>query len=211
MRGEQLPDPPYARGLRDPSTITGIAIHQTGTLLPPGRNLVAAHGGDRALAQAHRVLRVKAHVVALQSGKTIITNPLERNLMASNSLNSFTIGLEVEGVFRGIPGAAVAGDRPATPLTDATIRSTKAAIHWIVQEGRRLGMPMTHIYGHRQANPNKPSDPGYELWQRVVLEYAVAVLGLQTEPHRVWTHRRTGRPGRPIPLAWDPAGSGEYE
>jgi len=217
MREHQVAVPPGATDLgngtartREPNTVTGIAIHQTGILLPPGRHLLAAHGGDRAVAQAHRVLRTQCHVVALQSGKTVIVNPLERHMKTSNSLNSFTIGLEVEGIFPGIPGASVGRDTTATPLTDATIRATKAAIHWIVQEGRRLGMPITHIYGHRQANSVKIADPGYELWQRVVLEYAVGVLGLQTEPHRVWNHQRTRRDGRPIPPEWSPEGTGEY-
>jgi hypothetical protein len=65
-------------------------------------------------------------------------------------------------------------------------------------------MPIEYIHAHRQSSGTRRSDPGEELWQKVVLEFAVPVLGLKTEPSRVL------KDGRPIPESWDLDGSGAY-
>jgi hypothetical protein len=46
------------------------------------------------------------------------------------------------------------------------------------------------------------SDPGEALWKAVALDYAVAVLGLETQNTRTWGD------GNPIPAAW--GGSAPY-
>jgi hypothetical protein len=48
------------------------------------------------------------------------------------------------------------------------------------------------------------SDPGWEIWKHVVLDYGVPVLGLKTQPEKTW------RNGKPVPPQWDPNGIGKY-
>ena len=61
-------------------------------------------------------------------------------------------------------------------------------------------MPIEFIWAHRQSSASRRSDPGQSLWQEVVLAYAVPVLGLKTQPARIWGD------GRPIPVEWQPDG-----
>ena len=60
------------------------------------------------------------------------------------------------------------------------------------------------LYAHRQSNGQKPSDPGYEIWQQVVLDYGVKVLGLKTK------NEYTVDDGKPIPKDWDASSKSKY-
>jgi hypothetical protein len=96
-------------------------------------------------------------------------------------------------------------------ITPGIIAAGRAALRWMVEEGRRQGMPIQFIYAHRQSNGNKPGDPGEGLWRALVLEYAVPVLGLKTQPARTWKGVGKKTPdGRPIPKEWDENGVGSY-
>ena len=65
-------------------------------------------------------------------------------------------------------------------------------------------MPITRVYAHRQSNGQKPSDPGWEIWRDVVLDFGVAVLGLVTD------NARTIGDGKPIPAEWDATSRARY-
>jgi hypothetical protein len=65
-------------------------------------------------------------------------------------------------------------------------------------------MPIEYLYAHRQSSGQKPSDPGYEIWQQVVLEYGVSVLGLKTKNEYVVGD------GKPIPKDWDENSKARY-
>lgn len=65
-------------------------------------------------------------------------------------------------------------------------------------------MPIEYLYGHRQSNGQKPSDPGYEIWQQVVLDYGVKELGLKTR------NDYTVGDGKTIPSAWDEKSKAKY-
>ncbi|MCP4204260.1 MAG: hypothetical protein GY769_20275 [bacterium] len=144
----------------------------------------------------------------------ICTMPLDWYIYHGNRLNRPTLGIEVSGRFSGLlddPNTppredlrTTWGDEPPMVLTPARIRGGRAAVRYAVEEGRKQGMPIRFVYAHRQSNGGKPGDPGEALWQALVIDYAVPVLGL------VPRYDFTLDDGRPIPKQWDPNGVGSY-
>lgn len=181
---------------RDPKTITGICVHQTAVVFGASSAAVLAAKGDRDLARHRRALGVHAHATAFQDGTGVLAYQLPSYVFHGNGLNAESIGLEIEGAYDG------KADRREVP--DGAVSAARELLARIVDEGRKAGMPLTHIWAHRQSSPSRRGDPGAELWRRVVLEYAVPVLGLETQPGRTWGE------GRPIPREWDPHGIGTY-
>lgn len=197
---------------RVPSMVSGITIHQTGVLYGVNDRQLAAAGGDERLALSTRAKKIAAHAVAFDGFYTK-TYPLSWYVYHGNGLNRKTLGLEIDGLYPGLL------DKPetvelehltslwkgtATDLTDSRVTAAKAALRYLVEEGRKLGMPIRYIYAHRQSSGTRRSDPGEELWRKVVLEYAVPVLEL------VPRQKFTVGAGKPIPDDWDPEGEGPY-
>jgi hypothetical protein len=185
--------------------VTGITIHQTACVFGPLDNVAKRH---------RRALKVPAHVVAFRDGVFAQSAPLRWFLYHGNALNDRTLGLECEGHYPGLlddpttprreDEESIWGDSLATPLDDVALVTFREGLRHLVVEGRKLGMPLRWIWAHRQSSESRRSDPGEELWQRVVLEFAVPVLGLQTGVND------TFRDGRPIPAAWDPSATAPY-
>ena len=179
---------------RDPKKVTGIGIHQTACTFGPSNDRPKAH---------RRALGIPAHVTAFRDGVYVAAAPLTWYLYHGNDLNEFSLGLECEGVYPGLVGGKAWGGDP-TPLDPVAIDTFRAALKWLVDEGRKAGMPIEFIWGHRQANGQKPSDPGEGIWKHVVVEYGCTQLGLKTQPEKFW------RDGKTIPPQWDPRGVGKY-
>lgn len=182
--------------VRDPKTITGITVHQTACVFGPAADRAKAH---------RRALNIPAHAVAFRDGVFAIPAEPTWYLYHGNALNSFTLGLEIEGRYRGLvhdPKTLWGGDE--TPCDALTIDTAREALKWLVTTGRSLGMPIKDVYAHRQSNGQKPSDPGEALWKAVVLEYGVPVLGLTPQ------NKFTVEKGRPIPKQWDPNATANY-
>lgn len=206
LRHEQKaggPDPKCGRRdqsgrlvMRDPKTITGICVHQTAVVFGASSSAVLAAKGDRNLARHRRALGVHAHVTAFQDGTGAIAYPLAAYVFHGNGLNAESVGLEIEGAYSG---AKSIGEVP-----DGAVAAARELLERILDEGRKAGMPLRYIWAHRQSSPSRRGDPGAELWRRVVLEYAVPVLGLEMQPTRTWGE------GRPIPREWDPSQPGAY-
>jgi hypothetical protein len=197
---------------RVPKVVDGITIHQTGVLYSVNDRQIAAANGDERLALANRAKKIAAHAVSFD-GFFTKTYPLEWYVYHGNGLNRKTLGLEIDGLYPGLL------DKPettelehltslwkgtATDLTDQRVKSARAALRYLVEEGRKLGMPIRYIYAHRQSSGTRRSDPGEELWRKVVTEYAVAVLQLEARP------AFTTGTGRPIPDEWDSEGTAPY-
>jgi len=189
---------------RDPKTITGITIHQTACVFGPANDREKAY---------RRALGIPAHAVAYRDGVYVITAPLDWYLYHGNELNAFSLGLECEGHYPGLlddPKTPIREDVKSTwggnptPLDDKAVETFRAALKWLVDNGRAAGMPIEYIWAHRQSNGQKPSDPGMGIWQKVVVEYAVPVLGLKTQTDKCW------KDGKKIPTNWDPNGVGKY-
>ena len=212
LRSEQTDPAPKSKVvngrtvMRAPHTITGITLHQTACTYGVSQNQINAAGGDRELALHRRALGVACHAMAFMDGTLVLTNDVERYIYHGNGLNSFTLGLEVEGRYPGLtnePDKTTWGGDP-TPLTGATVAAAQEGVRKLVELGRQAGCPITHIYAHRQSSETRTSDPSEALWRHVVLDYAVPVLGLKA------VQSFTVGTGKTIPVEWDPNGVGNY-
>lgn len=190
--------------IRRAENITGITIHQTAAKYGVAEYQVNAAGGDKELALARRSLRVACHVMAFHDGFVAWPNPLHWYVQHGNGFNSFELGLEIDGNYPGVMGNKTWNGKKSTEVTESVILAARAAIELMVIEGRKMGMPIEYIHAHRQSSGTRRDDPGETLWKRVVLDFAVPVVGLKTEP------TRTLGKGKPIPTKWDSNGKGYY-
>lgn len=192
--------------LRAPRTVTGITLHQTGTPFGVSQQQINAADGDADLARQRRSLKVACHSMAWRKGYVVWTNNLDRYIYHGNGQNSATLGIEVEGRYAGLESKRekTTWGGEAQDLTKEVIMAGRAAVRLMVEEGRKLGMPIEYIYAHRQSSATRVSDPGEALWKAIVVEYAVPVLKLKTDPGRTWGD------GKTVPTEWDPDGVGSY-
>lgn len=190
---------------RDPSTITGVVIHQTAVCYGVPEHLLNRYHGDRGMALAHRALAIPAHAVAFRSGVIAIPHRLESYTYHANKLNASTLGLEIEGVY---PGLSDDPDTPRredldtlwgdddrrTPLDMLTTVTIDRALCLLVNNARDAGMPLKYIYAHRQSSASRRADPGQEIWEAIA--DTARVLWLEPRPDY------TVGDGKPIPDAW---------
>lgn len=191
---------------RDPATVDTICVHQTACVFGPASDPARRH--DRA----HDV---PIHALAFRDGVLALPYPLTWRLNHGNEWNGRSLGIEIEGKYPGIggevppyrEGAALDGhdvSEDPTVLDELTIETARRGIAELITRGRALGMPITRIVAHRQSSASRRADPGQAIWRHVVLEYAVAVLGLLEVPTE-----HVGD-GSPIPPEWSPHGVGHY-
>lgn len=173
--------------VRDPKTITGIGIHQTDCVFGPKADPVARH---------RRALGVPIHALAFRDGVLALPYPLEWYMYHGNGMNAITYGLEIEGSYSGVLGQAKVGGKTYDLLDELTIETGKAGVKYLYEAGLSLNSPLQHVWAHRQTNAVKERDPGPAIWQAIVLDYAVAVLGLQLQETRTWED------GKSIPASW---------
>lgn len=220
LRSTQPEPPALVRGVQkckvrngkvvrlDVSKVTGITLHQTASNFSATR-FDAAKYPDPHRALAERAKGVACHVMAFEEGFLAWPNPLDWYIYHGNGLSSFELGIEIEGYFPGL-------ERLRKPdhdfVTDKIVQSGRAGLKLLLERGRGMGMPIKFIHAHRQSSPTRRADPGETLWQELVLDYAVPVLGLKTEPARIWTStsKKAPGPGRPVPREWGGNGVGEY-
>jgi peptidoglycan hydrolase-like protein with peptidoglycan-binding domain len=206
--------------VRDPSQVNGITIHQTA--VPYGVKPYQINAAGKSLgynmknpsdeekeeaerlALARRSLQVACHVMAFRQGFVSIPNDMLWYVYHGNGWNSTELGIEIDGRFPGVEGGKTWNGGPATEVTDTLVRAACLGIEILVIEGRKAGMPIEYIHAHRQSSSTRRDDPGEELWKRVVLDFAVPILGLKTEPARAIGD------GRPVPKEWDPDGVGKW-
>jgi hypothetical protein len=174
---------------RNPKWIDGIVIHQTSCHFGVSAKQVKESGGNAMLAKHRRALNVAAHMTAMDTGYAVLAHPLDWYVYHANSLCARSIGLEVEGVFPGMMGKS----KPL--LTPALEQAARDGLAYILEKSREQGMTIKYIWAHRQSSPIKENDPGEEIWKRIVLAYAVPMLGLQVQSDFV-----SG--GKPIPETW---------
>lgn len=213
LRGEQTNPPAQAKkfkissGLvveRNPAAINAITVHQTAVEYGVAQYQIDAAGGDAELALARRALAVACHVMAFRKGFITWANPLKWYVYHGNGFNAHSLGIEIDGNYAGLKGGSTWNGKAATTPTPELIKAARAGVELLVREGRAAGMPIEYVHAHRQSSATRRSDPGEELWRAVVLDFAVPVLGLKTEPARVVGD------GRSIPKDWDQSGVGSY-
>lgn len=206
--------------MRDAVAITGVVIHQTAVRYGVTEKQLRVAGGNRQLALSRRALNVACHALAFRDGFFVATHPIRHFVLHGNGFNAYTLGLEIDGCYPGLR------DDPSTiprredlettwggepdAVTSTIVDTARAALRWLVETGRAEGCPIEHVYAHRQSSGKRKSDPGEELWARVVEEYAIPVLGLRAHHALAIDSKKSGR-GRPIPIQWSPAhGVGRY-
>lgn len=202
---------------RPPHSITGVVLHQMAVEYGVSPQQVAASAGDAKLALARRALEVACHAVAFRAGFYVVAHELVDYVYHGNGFNGFSLGLEVDGRYAGLeddPTTVAREDLrstwkgPPTKLVEQTVEAARAALRYLVEEGRRQGMPIEFLWAHRQSSGTRRSDPGQALW-KALAPWAVAELHLKVELDRTFTGSKTG-PGRAIPFLWDAAGTAPY-
>lgn len=189
---------------RDPSTVNGIVLHQTAVVYSVSSETVASLSGNKQLALAYRAKKVACHALSFE-GFYAKLYPLDWYVYHANRFNRKTLGLEIEGKFPGLTDdLSTLWKGSPTVVTRGRIEAAHAALSYLVEDGRKMGMPIKYLYAHRQSKGMRRSDPGEELWRKVALEYGVPVLGLETRPLVAIAT------GKPIPKEWDPQGYGSY-
>lgn len=194
------------RVVRRPAhTIDCIVIHQTGVEFSVSNGLMDKFGGNRRRALAYRSKNIPAPAVSFD-GFYVKNYPLDFYCYHAGHLNRRSLGLEIDGLYAGVrndPKTVWKGLAP-TFFTEERRDAARAALKYLVEEGRAKGMPIHKIYAHRQSSGTRRADPGQEIWEEVVENYAVPVLGLKTE------NEFTINTGRPIPKEWSSTGVDDY-
>jgi N-acetyl-anhydromuramyl-L-alanine amidase AmpD len=168
---------------RDWKDITSIVLHQTGVWMTDTPT---------------RFERLKAHIAILGDHKTPIVqvHPFTAYLYHANSLNSGSVGIEINGHFPGLAEDFIPEKHTAIGPNEEQITSTQKAIKLICHEVERHDGCVTHIHAHRQSSPNRRSDPGEIAWIECG-EWARKELGLSSGGPGTKFEK-----GRPIPWEW---------
>lgn len=174
--------------MRDPKDVDTLGLHQTGCVFGVKPYQVKAAGGDALLAQFLRAKNVHAHVTAFDEGTFAPSYPLLAYVNHGNGMNPYSIALEGEGFFNGMPGG-----KRGEP-SDLLIDTMRAACLWIVENAAKEGAVIRYAEAHRQHSATRAGDPGHGIWKPVVMEYCVPKLGMQIRP------MKTTRDGLPIPV-----------
>lgn len=169
-------------------SIDGIVVHQTATPFGVAAAAVKAAKGDAVLAKHRRALGVAAHMTVFTTGMAVLAHPLEWYVYHGNGLNARSLGLEIEGLFPGLQGKQEL-------FTGDLERASQDGLEYLVRKGREMGMPIKWIWAHRQSSMTRDSDPGEEIWRKLVLNFAMERLGLAPQHDFV-----TG--GKTIPPEW---------
>lgn len=189
---------------RGVKTISGITIHQTGVEYGVADYQVIAAKGNKDLALARRSLGVACHMMAFRNGIVATPNPFDWYVFHGNKFNATDLGLEIDGNYPGLIGGQTWNKKKPSKVTDKIVLAACNALELMVWEAKSVGMPIRYIHAHRQSSNRRRSDPGEEIWKKVVLDFAVPYLKLETQP------ALTLAGGSPIPKEWDPDGVGEY-
>jgi hypothetical protein len=174
-----------------PGEVQGIMLHQTACYF----------GSDKESDEwlGHRALKVATHLTVFRNGLIAVNCPLEWITNHGNEPNRMAWGIEVEGKYRGQPGA-FGHDQKA--LTVEASNGLQEALRYLMGRAATLGHTPRFLWAHRQSSDTRRSDPGYEIWQAALP--VAQELGLRTHNARTWDQ------GRPIPRDWDPRSQRPY-
>lgn len=199
--------------MRKPAEIDTLVIHQTACEFGVSRRAVRAAGGDVELARARRALDVACHVMSYRRGYFVASHPFRAYVNGAGRLNPRAVHLEVEGRYPGLlddPETLPREDLQTTwggapsEFTGDTYEGACAAVDFMVRQCAAEGIKLKYVAPHRISSDKRRSDPGEEIWRSVALGYAYEKHGLKPQRESRWNQ------GRPVPVAWDPDGIGEY-
>lgn len=174
--------------------ISGITFHQTGCNMPQ---------------KPDGWSRLNAHIGITQEGKCILVNDFTDMIWHAQKLSRYTIGIEIEGNFRGIRNRASTlwkGGGGPHYLNYAMKMALDEAFEIIKSEFKKNNQEWTNIYAHRQSSKSRRADPGSEIWDDVAMQWGER-LGLKyMDGGPDW---RTTK-GLVIPKTWNPKYKGKY-
>ncbi|MCK5019368.1 MAG: N-acetylmuramoyl-L-alanine amidase [Candidatus Peribacteraceae bacterium] len=189
-------DHPILKGSKSPRNlelVTGIMLHQTACFL-----------GERP----ERWHDIACHIGVTQKGQILYVNDFSAYLYHGHNYNRTTIGIEIDGNFRGIEekpntlwvegGGSVEGHRHAG-LTAQQCMATRQAIRFICNEMEKRGAKISTIVAHRQGSDQRQGDPGSWIWKECGI-WAQKNLNLYNNP------MATKGDGYRIPYDWDKRG-----
>jgi hypothetical protein len=166
--------------------ITGVMLHQTGCGMP------ASESGW---------LPVNAHIGVTREGVIILMHPFDWEIWHGHRPSKWTIGIEIEGNFCGVPGLKgscwTPGGGPHT-LTKEQKNAFPVLLKIIKEEFDKNDGKWEHVLAHRQSSDQREADPGKEIWEVVGRPWMAALSANDGGDHYC-----TGS-GKPIPREWDP-------
>lgn len=191
---------------RSPRDVDMVVLHQTACVFgnPDHRDPDGRY---------RRAMNVACHVLAFRDGVIAFPNPLPWYVYHGNKFNKRSLGEEIEGHFPGLPDdpstprrediQSTWGNEP-TPLTPEGLEAAREGLRLLVYKAKAWGADVKYLAAHRQSSKTRQSDPGWEPWQKVAVEFGERVMGLTLVPDLVVGD------GRPIPRAWDPHQGDRY-
>lgn len=168
---------------RDWTQIMGVTLHQTGCNMP---NDPLGWG------------RCNAHYGLMRSGQPLLLNPPPDMIWHANGLSPSTIGVEIEGNFRGIAGLKntlwEGGGGPHL-LNKEMLEGAKVIRDDIAGRFEEAGVTWDFLYAHRQSNMSRRADPGEDIWRNIAMDW-IQNTDCRARPN----HAR--RNGRTLPKEW---------
>lgn len=195
---------------RRPKNIDKIVFHQTAARFGVSKRQLREADGDKRVALAKRGQSISTPItVFYNDGDPFVAYCYDLDWYSyhGNDFNSTGVGFEIDGDFPGLmndPNTAYRKKDNPDVLSYLHKCAACRAVRLIVDDGRKMGMPLKYVVAHRQSSPTRRSDPGEQIWKEVVLDYAVRELGLETVPDLIQ------KKGYSIPKQWDPDGPGDY-
>ena len=187
--------------MRKASDIDTLVAHQTACTFGVSAQQIKAARGDEHLAQFMRAKEVHAHVTTFDEGTFVFAYPFRAYVYHGNGSNSYSIGKEDEGYFKGSPDDKTVGRGEPS---DLLIETSRACAKAIVEEAAKEGITLRYYEAHRQHAKSRRADPGHRPWKAVYVDYVEPVLGLKPRPEHVT------RDGLVIPSIWDNRQQGKY-
>ena len=176
-------------GKRDWKNVTGITLHQT-----------ACNLGNTPM----RWKDVGCHMGITRNGQIIYLSDFTWLVVHGHGLNTYDVGIEMDGYYEGIEGNPKTlwqpsdgpTRKPMTP-TPELVKAAQDACRYIINEVAWHGGKVKYIHAHRQASNTRQSDPGSALWKSVGLAMMKEFKLTDGGPGFVLGN------GLPIPEAWD--------
>lgn len=139
--------------------VSGVTLHQTGYKMPNNPEVWS---------------KINAHCGIFDNGTVILMFPFDFEIWHAQDLSRFTIGIEIDGLFRGVNGRNNTHWPPeATPseLTDAEVAASEVLFTIIAETFAANGGSWDRVHAHRQSSDQRQSDPGESIWKRIGLPW----------------------------------------
>lgn len=188
IRGTHPPPRNFGRK-RKWSEIDSVLLHQTGCNMP---------------VNPRNWKKLNAHFGVSQEGKLIWVNDATDMIWHAQGLSKRSIGIEIEGNFRGVeskPKTLWRGGGPACNLNLPMHLALNELFELLKGEFKKNGQEWKHVFCHRQSSNMRRGDPGSEIYQGVALDWMKKLGGTEMDGGSEFSKGS----GLPIPAQWNPA------